>query len=309
LSLAGRRGKGKFSIEFRAQETTLVFGGLDHARVVKLYLPLHPVARYWLVRNMLTVPSVVETRAIAKIRMEELEEARAIQNVMLPRESLCVGAVSIAHEFQPVVGVGGDFLDYFLLGDGRMGLYIGDVSGKGLPAAMYATLAVGILRGIHKTNERPNEVLAQMNKRLLSRGALRRHAATQYAVFDPKTSQMCIASAGMPGPVHYSGGHCSVVEVSGIPPGLFPDVQYESVSVTLKAGDSVLFCSDGILEAQNARYEDFGIERLIEICNIQGDRGPSEFLANIFSAVHEFSQPIQQHDDMAAAVFHLSAEK
>src|SRR4029077_8941010 len=84
---------------------------------------------------------------IEKLREEELEEARAIQSVMLPGQALRAGSVRISHEFQPIAAVGGDFLDYFQLSDGTIGLYLGDVSGKGLPAAMYAALAVGTLRG------------------------------------------------------------------------------------------------------------------------------------------------------------------
>jgi serine phosphatase RsbU (regulator of sigma subunit) len=85
-----------------------------------------------------------------KLREEELEEARAIQGVMMPTEPLRAGAVRISHAFQPVAAVGGDFLDYFELSDGTIGLYLGDVSGKGLPAAMYAALAVGTLRGVQR---------------------------------------------------------------------------------------------------------------------------------------------------------------
>ena len=90
---------------------------------------------------------------VEKLREDELEEARAIQGVMLPTEPLRTGAVRISHAFQPVAAVGGDFLDYFELPDGTIGLYLGDVSGKGLAAAMYAALAVGTLRGVHKTNQ------------------------------------------------------------------------------------------------------------------------------------------------------------
>lgn len=90
---------------------------------------------------------------IEKLREEELEEARAMQSVMLPAESLRAGAVTICHQFQPIAAVGGDFLDYFELTDGSIGLYLGDVSGKGLPAALYAALAVGTLRGVHKTGQ------------------------------------------------------------------------------------------------------------------------------------------------------------
>lgn len=89
---------------------------------------------------MLTIPSVLEARAIEELRREEIEEARAIQSVMLPADVLRVGEVTVAHEFQPVETVGGDFLDYFQLPDSSVGFYVGDVSGKGLPAAMYAAL-------------------------------------------------------------------------------------------------------------------------------------------------------------------------
>src|SRR5712692_584286 len=84
----------------------------------------------------------LELHAIERLRQEELEEARAIQSMMMPAEALRAGAVTVSHEFQPVTAVGGDFLDYFELTDKTIGLYLGDVSGKGLPAALYAALAV-----------------------------------------------------------------------------------------------------------------------------------------------------------------------
>src|SRR6266446_1902576 len=157
-----------------------------------------------------------------KLREEELEEARAIQSVMLPTETLRAGAVRISHAFQPVAAVGGDFLDYFELSDGTIGLYLGDVAGKGLAAAMYAALAVGTLRGVHKTGQSPSAVLELLNKRLLLRSLPRRHTAMQYAVFDPRNREMLIASAGMPGPLYLSGKGCQALELSGIPPGLLP---------------------------------------------------------------------------------------
>ena len=94
---------------------------------------------------MNTTAPPFELHAIEKLREEELEEARAIQSVMLPTESLRAGKVMISHEFQPLATVGGDFLDYFEMTDGSFGLYVGDVCGKGLPAAMYAALAVGTI--------------------------------------------------------------------------------------------------------------------------------------------------------------------
>src|SRR5260370_7227278 len=145
--------------------------------------------------------SMVEA-SVEKLREEELEEARAIQSVMLPSEPLRAGAVRISHQFQPVAAVGGDFLDYFELSDGSVGLYLGDVSGKGLAAAMYAALAVGTLRGVHKTGQSPAAVLSTLNRRLLGRGVSRRYTATQYAIFAPPPSDMHITTTAIPRPFH-----------------------------------------------------------------------------------------------------------
>jgi hypothetical protein len=98
--------------------------------------------------------------------------------------------------------------------------------------------------------------------------------------------EMRLASAGMPGPLHFSGSGCSVLNVSGIPPGLFADADYDTLTVRLEPGDCVMLCSDGIIEAQNARFEDFGIERLLAICGARGGLSPEELLRQIFLAVH-----------------------
>ena len=255
---------------------------------------------------MKTAVPLVEPAAIEKLREEELEEARAIQSVMLPEKSLCTRGVSIHHEFQPVSAVGGDFLDYFELSDGTFGLYLGDVSGKGLPAAMYAALAVGTLRGVHKTGQSPSSVLSTLNRRLLVRGVPRRYSATQYAVFQPSSRKMNVASAGMPGPFHLNAKGCRVLEVPGMPPGLFPDIEYESATIVLEPGDSILFCTDGITDAFNVDSEPFGIERLQAVCHANLRANPADLLRRLFSAVEEFARGRKQHDDMAAAVFHIS---
>jgi phosphoserine phosphatase RsbU/P len=255
---------------------------------------------------MLTILPAVEAQAIEKLRQEELEEARAVQSLMLPAEVLCAGPVTVAHQFEPVAIVGGDFVDYFSMDNGSVGFYVGDVSGKGLPAAMYAALAVGILRSVHKTDQSPGEILSALNKRLMSRGGLRRHAAIVYGVFNPHTCEMHLAGAGMPGPLYFSAKGCRVLDLSGIPPGLFADSEYETLTLKLEPGDSILVCSDGIIEAQNARYDDFTVARLISVCNESFRASPSELLLRIFLAVHDFTDVIQQHDDMAAVIFHLS---
>lgn len=93
--------------------------------------------------------------------------------------------------------------------------------------------------------------------------------------------------------------------MAGIPPGLFVDAGYETLTVRLEPGDCVMLCSDGIIEAQNARFEDFGIERLMAICGARGGLSPEQLVRQIFLAVHDFTHVIQQHDDMAAAILRL----
>jgi phosphoserine phosphatase RsbU/P len=253
--------------------------------------------------NTTTLP--FELQALEKLREEEVEEARAIQSMMMPAESLRAGGLMISHEFQPIAAVGGDFLDYFELTDGKIGLYLGDVSGKGLPAALYAALAVGTLRGVHKTGTSPHDVLATLNRRLMIRGMPRRHTAIQYAVFNPHSHELRIASAGMPGPLHLCGNGCRILEIAGIPPGLFASASYETLTLQLQPGDSVLFCTDGITDAFDREGEQFGIERLQELCNTPRPVSPSELLGRVFAAVESFSMGREQHDDMAAAMFHF----
>src|SRR5712692_6850004 len=252
-----------------------------------------------------TTAPPLELHAIERLRQEELEEARAIQSMMMPVEALRAGAVTVSHEFQPVTAVGGDFLDYFVLTDRTIGLYLGDVSGKGLPAALYAALAVGTLRGVHKTGTSPHDVLGTLNRRLMIRGMPRRHVAIQYALFDPHSHELQIASAGMPGPLYLCADGCGVLEITGIPPGLFAATGYETLTLQLQPGDSGFFCTDGITDAFGRDDEQFGIERLQELCEAPRSDSPTELLGRVFAAVENFSQGREQHDDMAAAVFHF----
>jgi phosphoserine phosphatase RsbU/P len=242
--------------------------------------------------------------AIEKLRQEELQEARVIQSAMLPARPLHQFDVIVSHQFQPVIEVGGDYLDYFVLSDGTIGLYLGDVSGKGLPAALYGALAIGTLRGIHKTGQRPARVLSLLNQRLNLRGIPARHTSIQYALFYPATSEMIISSAGMPGPFLLRGSECSVLDVAGIPPGLLPDTTYDELSVQLEPGDSVLFCTDGLTEARGLDEQEFGLEGIQQICQHHPGHAPLDLLGHVFDALEGFTRGCRQWDDMTATVFH-----
>ncbi len=235
-------------------------------------------------------------------RAHEMEEARFIQQAMVAQEPLKTSALEFSVLFRPMEEVGGDFLDYFWLEDKQFGFYIGDVVGKGLPAAMYGALAVGTLRGINKTGEPPPNVLKGLNQRLRSRVIPGRYCAVQYGTFDPATQRLNFANAGLPLPLLISAGGCIEVGEGGLPSGLFPHSEYVHSSFELAAGDAVLFSTDGIAEARNSKDEEFGIERLIEVCAANRCKHADELLAAIAAALDDFTNGTRQHDDMTAGV-------
>ena len=244
---------------------------------------------------------VVEGVSIEQLRAYEIEEARSLQWAMIPTEPLCGERFQFASRFRPATTVGGDFLDYFHLSDGTVGFYVGDVVGKGLPAALYAALAVGTLRGIHKTGEMPVQVLELLNRRLRMRHIPRRFCSLQYGVFDPATRQLRYANAGLPLPIHISPEGCRALGGGGNPAGMFEDPSYVAETVQLAAGDAVLFFSDGLSEAHSPDGLQFGPERLDSICRRQRHNGVEEILDAVFEALEEFVGSRQQQDDIAAA--------
>jgi serine phosphatase RsbU (regulator of sigma subunit) len=243
-----------------------------------------------------------KAKQIEQLRALEIEEARNIQQAMVCVESLRITPTEIASRFRPVKEVGGDFLDYFQLEDQRLGIYLGDVVGKGLAAAMYAALAMGTIRGIHKSGTSPTAVLALLNERLRMRVVPGRYCALQYAVFDPATLELCYANAALPRPILISPQGCREVGDGGLPSGLFAGAEYDQYSLELQPGDAVLFCTDGILEARNEEGEDFGSERVLELCAKNSAASPDTLLDRLFADVDAFTGEGAAHDDMTAIV-------
>jgi phosphoserine phosphatase RsbU/P len=240
---------------------------------------------------------------VATMRELEREEARQIQQSLLPAASLVTNAAEVAFRFEPYAGVGGDFADFFELPNGHLGIYIGDVVGKGLSAAMYATLVMGTLRGTHKTGTDTASVLALLNKRLLVRPVIGRYAATVYAVYNPATRELSFSNAGLPFPLLASENGCSSLGQGGLPSGLFDGSCYESHRVQLKPGDAVLFATDGLTELRDSEDNDFSWERLGDIWKMSSSKSAEEALDLVFKEAGRFSNGGRaQHDDITAIV-------
>jgi sigma-B regulation protein RsbU (phosphoserine phosphatase) len=248
----------------------------------------------------------MESSVLERMRAAEIEEARGIQLAMLPREALRSGRIEFAFKFRPVSEVGGDFLDYFVVEDGSVVFYLGDVVGKGLPAAMFAALAVGALRGMHKTGTAPRSILQTLNRRLRMRVVPGRYCSVQYGVLNPASGEFRHANAGLPKPIRINSHGCEELGGGGLPSGLFEAATYDEYAAQLAPGDTLLFCTDGVTDARNPAGEDFGDERLLALCRSQAGASAEALLEHLFAAVDGFAAGERQQDDITVAALRLT---
>ena len=252
--------------------------------------------------------SIEEARVAERLIQDSFVEAIDIQQALLPSGPLCLPFVEICFQFRPALMVSGDFLDYFPIGPHNFaGLYVGDTAGKGIAAALYGALAVGTLRGIHKEGTSPAAVIEFLNRRLGDRHVTRRFCAIQYAVLDGTSRELRFVNAGnSPRPVHITSAGCRELGDGGLPCGMFSNVTYDVYSAQLSVGDTVLFSTDGLVEAEDRAGEPFGIERLFEACEKNRHEPTAILLDRVFRAVDIFTGSGIQHDDMTAAALRLT---
>jgi len=255
--------------------------------------------------------SVVESESVEKNLasgrvcdhcVQNVREAKLIQSSLLPTKKLYHESVEIVFRFIPFSDVGGDFADFFRLPNDFVGIYLGDVVGKGFSAAMYSALVMGILRGIHKTGTDTAKVLALLNERLVERPIHGRFCSTLYAVFDPSTRQLIFSNAGMPLPLLITGTGCQQLGEGGFPSGMFPGASYERHVVQLGPGDCVLFASDGLHESRNAEGVEFCTTRMEDVWAQCGHKSASESADFVFARQVAFSNGYAPHDDITAVV-------
>jgi sigma-B regulation protein RsbU (phosphoserine phosphatase) len=248
-----------------------------------------------------------EPPTCGRICEDYMREARLLQSSLIPTAPLRDYSVEIDFRFTPFFDVGGDFLDFFLLPDGLIGLFLGDVVGKGLPATMYGALVMGTLRGIHKTGTDTSTILSLLNQRLLQRPLPGRFCSTLYAVFDPITRALAFSNAGLPFPLHATTDTCQPVGEGGLPSGLLPTANYNQHIVQLSPGDSVLFATDGLHEALNPDGIEFCADRLPELWAECQSKSAAQSLEYLFNGFQLFSDGTAPHDDITAVVLKVLA--
>jgi len=195
---------------------------------------------------------------------QELRVARSIQQALLPKDMPLLEGWQITPYYQSAREVGGDFYDFFELEDSRIGVAVGDATGKGMPAALAVSATSSMLRAVAQAfgSSSPGEVLARVNETLFARIPQNMFVTCFYAILNPKRGHLVYANAGHDLPYLYRNDEAAELRARGMPLGLMPAMGYEQKEVVLERGDSALFYTDGVVEAHDPKGEMFGFPRL-----------------------------------------------
>ena len=240
---------------------------------------------------------------------QELRVARSIQHASLPEEVPTLEGWQINPFYQPAREVGGDFYDFHLLSEGRLGVVVGDATGKGVPAALVMSTTCGMLQLAARALDSPSpgEVLAQVNETLVARIPSNMFVTCFYAVLDPEDGTLRYANAGHDPPyMRRSNDDADELRARGMPLGLMAGMEYEEQGTSLNEGESVLFYSDGLVEAHDPEGEMFGFPRLRELVDRHGEERPlgDSLMEELYSFVGE---GWEQEDDITLLTLRCSA--
>lgn len=210
---------------------------------------------------------------------EDLAMAREIQRGLLPAGAPRFPGLEIGVAYRPARELGGDFYDFLPLGPGRLAIAIGDVAGKATGAALYGSLAIGLLRGgILQAADEPARLLSDLNVQLQLPRVRNRFLTLGLGVYDHPGHTLTFANAGMPWPYRVRDGRVETWRADGFPLGILTDVRYDQHRLQLDPGDMLVFCSDGILDGEGTCGDRFGERALAEaLQELAGD--PAQVVA------------------------------
>jgi serine phosphatase RsbU (regulator of sigma subunit)/CHASE1-domain containing sensor protein/anti-sigma regulatory factor (Ser/Thr protein kinase) len=229
---------------------------------------------------------------------QELGTARSIQHALLPKDLPKLQGWKIAYHYQPAREVGGDFYDFLRLDEGRIGLVIGDVSGKGIAAALVMANTQSVLRAVaRRGNIVPGQVLAEANEVLYAYIPSGTFVTCFYGVLDLESGRLVYANAGHDPPYSQRGGDAQELRARGMPLGLMPDMPYEEKEAVLAAGDDLLLYSDGLVEAHDPEGDMFGFPRLRKLIMAQSAGSGEELVDFLLTELTRFTGTDSEQED------------
>ena len=251
-------------------------------------------------RNLKEWREAVASRDKLTALQNELDVANQIQQSILPTDFPVTVGYQVYGSMEPAKDVGGDFFDVVRLEDSRVGLAIADVSGKGVPAALFMMSSRTMMKGAAISVQQPGDALGIVNSMLTEDNDAQLFVTVLYAVYDPITGMFTYASGGHDSPliVHPDGSSNLLPLTGGIVLGIVPDLDYQENIISLAPGDTVICYTDGVTEAMNSRGEQFGIERLRQTFLESPPRGARDAVQKIFDAVNGFAEGAIQSDDI-----------
>ncbi len=242
--------------------------------------------------------SLYQRLAQEEQRLEhDLAMARKVQFRLMPQTTPDHLNAELAARFVPARTIGGDLYDFLDYGDGRTAIVLGDVSGKGAAAALYAALVSGIMRSMAVQRPSPAQMLAALNEQLQERKLDAQYVTMIFAVWNDHDRTLQVANAGACQPLFCRAKGVEPIQATGIPLGMFPDVEYEEFTLSTQPGDIVVFFSDGMIDAENDRDEMFDMERLTAVLAKNRRCSASTVVASVLKAVSSFQGGVEHFDD------------
>jgi serine phosphatase RsbU (regulator of sigma subunit)/anti-sigma regulatory factor (Ser/Thr protein kinase) len=228
---------------------------------------------------------------------QELAVARLIQQNFLPKALPEAPGWDVAADYRPAREVGGDFYDFIELPDRRLGIVVGDVTDKGVPAALVMAATRSVLRASAQRLVEPGAVLERVNEHLVPDIPENMFVTCLYGVLELDTGRLVFANAGHNLPMVASGGTVTELYARGMPLGLMPGMDYEETEAVLTPGAQLLLYSDGVTEAHDPAREMFGSDRLSDVMAKSGSRDVGSVLRTLLGAVHEFAGAAAEQED------------
>jgi phosphoserine phosphatase RsbU/P len=233
----------------------------------------------------------------------EMAIARRVQHGLFPEECPSGPGWEASAHFLPALELGGDLYDFYDMGEGLLGVAVGDVAGKGTAAALYGAFASGTVRARAFERHRPADLLARVNRTLRRRGLDGFFCTLAYAVFDLRQRRLRFANSGLPYPLHYRArtGRAEPLEMPGVPLGAFDGSTYDEKELELFSGDVFVFFTDGVIEASR-EGEEYGIARLREQVEAHGALRAGQLGARLLADLDRFVSGVAPADDVTFVV-------
>jgi serine phosphatase RsbU (regulator of sigma subunit) len=240
---------------------------------------------------------------IQRTRQEkELEMARVVQKSLLPTQLPSILGFTLAADWRPAREVAGDFYDFFLLPDGRWGMVLADVSGKGAPAALYMAMALSLIRSEAGRCGNPSAVLTEVNRRLLAESYNEMFVTVFYAIVDPVLRSLTYANAGHDPPfLRRASGGVERLAYGGLIMGPFEELTLSDETLNLESGDTLVAYTDGLTDTVNQQDEVWGHTRLADAIN-SAPAAAQDILTHILKDLAAFAGPVPQPDDITLLI-------